>query len=62
MHIDPGFGSIIFQFLVASIAMLGAWFFMFSCKILSFFLGRKNKSTLVESYNSIYDSSENEDG
>lgn len=52
MYIDPGFGSMIIQFVVAGFAMIGAWFFMFRHKISAFLLNRKkNKSSSIDADN-----------
>ncbi len=42
MYLDPGFGRMIIQFLVAAIAACGAYAVIFRRRIKEFFVRRKN--------------------
>lgn len=46
MYLDPGFGSMLIQVLIASLAAAGAMFAMFRGKIMAFFKkSKKNAKT-----------------
>ena len=44
MYLDPGFGSMIIQFVVAGLAACGAYFVIFRKRIAEFFQNRKGAS------------------
>lgn len=44
MYLDPGFGSMIIQVVIAAIATCGVVFMMMKSKIKAFFSKRKNKN------------------
>lgn len=48
MYLDPGFGSMIVQVLVASLAGLTAVFFSFKSRILAYLNRRKQKDGIVQ--------------
>ncbi|AEF84067.1 hypothetical protein TREPR_3729 [Treponema primitia ZAS-2] len=51
MYLDPGFGSMVIQLLIAGIAAAGSFFYIFRQKLKIFFIrlrNKKNKSKAEE--------------
>lgn len=48
MYLDPGFGSMIIQVVVAAIATCGVAIYIMKSKIKTFFSKRKNKNAATE--------------
>jgi len=61
MYLDPGFGSMLIQALVASIAAIAVGFGVFRHKIKAFFVKSKNEETL-ESAEELDTTGEDADG
>ncbi len=45
MYLDPGFGSMIIQILIAGIAACGALLFAFKARVKAWWVSRKGKKT-----------------
>lgn len=48
MYLDPGFGSMIIQFIVAGIAAVGMYAVIFRNKIKNFFSRKRGETPVVE--------------